>query len=408
MQPVSRRILLAGAVAVAVERLLVTGQDSQGNVAAATCDVTVDDGAPSATFDFVIGANADYLRSLSRTGPAWQRVLDQANAAYGFDPQSNTPDGSGNAFAGGLVYVATESTAYRDKVNAALDAVQAHGPTNWFHAAANRKGNGWILAANLVGRPVRTTSADLTPWGQFLSDFVRVQHSGNGRAGIIGQASWQWDNNHGSAARKTYIAAMAALGLRNTTINGQPGGVEPFWEWMKAWLGGTHPGFAYSGTDTSTSYGTMGATEPALSGTWQHPGHPAGIVPSSTWAGAAVDSRRESAIPSEYIRENGSFPTIGTSAGNYIFGNAGRMTEAAVVVAAMGHPEVWQYADQALRRWRQAAYDRGFVMPEGAQNQQSDSILNGVYGTSFPAVSSVAEGITGGDWLASGGQWPIT
>lgn len=356
--------------------------------------------------EFAFGATTAYIKSLPTSGAEWDRLKRQADAPYDLLIGDGATDGSGNAFAGGLVYVRTGDIAYKNKVNAALDKVQASNPGGWWHAAANRKMIGWALAGQLVGREAKTSAGSYTAWGQFLRNQLTVTHGGPSKSGVMGEAAWSWDNNHGAAAMQSYAAICAVLGIKNETMNGHPGGLDPLYQWLKAWLGGTHSGFAYSGTNTNTSYGTMGATDTQYSLTWQFAGKHAGLVPSSAWAGTSVDAKRAGAIPSDVIRDGGAYPNPGGSAKHYVPGNGGRRTMAAVILAANGHPDIWQYADKGLLRWRQWMVTNNMPI-EGSNNMAYDSVLNAVYGTNFPSKADKSEGITSADWLALGGKWPI-
>ncbi len=352
--------------------------------------------ATGGSSDFDFGADASYLDTLPTSGAAWDRVKAQADAPYDLLIGDGATDGSGNAFAGGLVWQRTGDAAYRDKVNAALDQVEATDPAGWWHAAANRKMIGWALAGQLVDRPVKGADGSLTSWGTFLSEQLTVTHGGPGRSGVMADAAAGWDNNHGSAARQSEAAIRAVLDLPLTDQCDN----------AKAWLGGGHAGQGFVASTSPTS-DAMGITDASFSSTWQHdPAKPYGVVPSSAWAGETVDPRKAGAIPSDVIRDGGSFPNIGGSASHYVFGNGHRMTNALTVLAANGCV-LWDYADRAAMRWRVWAMDNGLQQPEGANNEHGDVILNAVYGTDFPAVGTRGgEGIVGGDWLASGGQWP--
>jgi hypothetical protein len=377
----------------------LTVTDDRGATGTAAQSVSAAAPAPTPTESmFAIGVTATYLRGLPQTGPEWDRLKAMADRALTFDPADGALDGSGDAFCAGLMYVATGVQSYADKVTAMLDTIVAHGPVDWWHAAANRKAGGWALAAQLVGY-------DTPAWRSFLRAMLDTAHAGHNRSGVMHDCAWDWDNNHGGAAMQSYAAICAVLGIREETIAGTLGGLDHLAKWLKAWCGDTSEyGFHVTATKT---YGGLGKTDPTYSDTWQHdPARPAGVVQSSILLGETVDPAKEGAVPSDVIRENSAFPTIGGSATNYVYGNAGRRVNAAIILAANGHPGVWEWGDRALLRWRQWC-DRNAVAPSGAQNQHADSTLNAVYGTAFPAVPSTGEVITCGDWLALGGSWPV-
>lgn len=350
---------------------------------------------PAAGTEFAFGADSAYLESLPTTGAEWNRVKAMADEVYDLKIGDGATDGSGSAFAGGLVYQATGDTAYKTKVNAALDAVEATNPADWWHAAANRKLIGWALAGQLVDRDVRDAGGSLTSWGSWLNTHLTVTHDhGPGRAAVMADTAAGWDNNHGSAARASEAAIRAVLGLSLTNQC----------DYAKAWLGGAHSGHGFVDS-TKPGPGAMGITDPTYSRTWQHdPARPSGVVPSSAWAGEPVDPAKAGAIPSDVFRDGGAFPNPGSST-HYIFGNGHRMTNALTVLAANGCV-LWDYADQAAKRWRVWAVDNG-VTPSASQHQHGDAILDAVYGTSFGTVGTTGgEGIVGTDWLTLGGAFP--
>lgn len=338
---------------------------------------------------FAFGLSEADIRSLPQTGPEWNNVKAMADRVLTFDPSDGALDGSGNAFCAGLVYVATGDVVYKNKVTTILQQIETNGPVNWWHAAANRKAGGWALASELVGY-------DSPTWPQFLRDMLFVAHAGHNRSGVMFDCAGDWDNNHGSAARAS--AACIAAVLKDQAL------LDSVARFSLGWLG-DHT--AYPHQDSTSPTGALGITDPPLSRTWQHnPAQPYGIVPTSLMVGEPVDSRKEGAVPSDVIRENASFPNIGGST-HYIFGNAGRMTNAAVILAANGYPNIWDVADEALYRWRAWTVRNG-VQAEGAGAAAHDPVLNKVYLADYPAkVSGTGETITGTDWLVLHPGFPV-
>lgn len=370
-----------------------SGHDDEGNPA--TGEVTVDVAPTPAPGVFAtLGVDVDYIRSLPTSGPEWARLKAQADAPYPVDHLDGATDGSGNSVAGAIVWLRTGDEAYRSRVVAALGEVQSIDPSAWWHAAANRKLAGWAIAGDLIGHTA-------PEWHACLRAHLTAAHQGHNRSGVMAKCAWHWDNNHGGAALSSYVAICAALGIVDEEIGGYPGGLSNAYKWLAGWLG-DHTQFGHSDS-TNPSYGSIGITDPPLSRTWQaDPTVPYGVVPASSGA-------KSGAVPSDVIRDGGAYPTPGGSAKHYVYGNAGRRTVAAAILAANGFPQVWEVADRALLRWRQWCVDNPTVgAPEGAPNQHYDAIVNAVYGTSFPATGTAGgESIVGADWLSLGGAWPI-
>lgn len=341
----------------------------------------------------VLGVTDAYIDSLPTAGADWTELLAMADGAYTVDIADGALDGSGNAVAGALVYLRTGNTAYLNKVNAALNAVQATSPAAWWHAAANRKIGGWVAAAQLVGKPARNPDGSLNAWGQWLSTQLTVTHGGPGRSAVMLDAARGWDNNHGAAARQSVAAIEAYLDLPLTTSCNA----------MKAWLGGTHPGYAFVASNSPTA-GQLGWSPDEPS--WYDPQHYAGINPSAAWAGHPVPALMDGAITGDVHRDGAAYPTIGASgADHYIFGNLYREVAAMVTLAANGCP-LWTYADDAMRRARVWAANN-IPDHDGDYLGNADAALNAVYGLTYPDGVGAGENfLVASGWLAPGGAWP--
>lgn len=360
---------------------------------------------------FVIGATAAQIQSAPRSGTEWTNLKRQADDLYTFVKDDGATDGSGNAVAGALVYVATGDTAYKNKVMAAVNSVESSGTGGWWHAAANRKLGGWALAAHLVGH--KTTS-----WHTFLKAMLTQVNGGPGRSSVMARAAWDWDNNHGGAAMGSYIMICAVTGLTasTVTIDGNPGGVFHANKWLRGFCGDhTASGFGHVDSTSPTYAQGMGVTSEARNRGWHmDEAQPYGIGPTTGMWGATVPTTREGAVPSDVVRgTTENHPTVGTDAKHYVYGNAGRRMVGAVVLAGMGYPDIWTVGDDALYRWRaNAARFSLLAMPEGANNKLYDPIVRKVYGrkydtSAFSANSEKSEVITGTEWLALIPDWPV-
>lgn len=391
------------------------------------------DPEPAAS-EFVFGMSTARIQALPRTGAAWNNVVTLADQVYNIQYSEaqgggggGAIDGSSSAFCGGLVWVATGNTAYRDKVNAALDELEfsigLNPPLEWHHAAFNRKLGGWAMAGQLVGRAVRNTNGSLTSWGRFLSDMRFKIGTGPARANPMHNCAFDWSNNHGAAARASLAAITAILGelTSQNAPNGYPIGLADQWKWFKAFCGdksdyGCHP------TATRT-YGGLGKTDPTFSNSWMvHTTDWAPINQSTALFGSNVPLYLDGCLNSEAFRDGTTFsldangrPVMGASGDQYSFGALSSATMNAVIFAAAGYTQVWQTGDHALRRAR-SFLSRWNYNKTGEQHEPQDPILRKVYlrpGFTFPGSGSFTTStpgrsylMSGTDWLALDAQWP--
>lgn len=348
---------------------------------------------PTGAVDYKsLGMSRDYLMSLPTSGTQWSQVLSQANDSYSILIGDGNTDGSGNAVAGGLVYARTGDTAMRNKVNAALDTVQASNPADWWHAAANRKMIGWVQAAELVGRPVRTSGGALTAWGQFIQAQTTVTHGGPSRSGVMTRAAYGWDNNHGAAARQSLAAIQAVLG--------DTAGLAKSCRHMEAFLAGkSRDGSVTFVASTSPGSNQMGWSDEAAS--WYVSGNLAGIGPVG-------NGLRSGAVASDTWRDGGTYPTIG-SAGrdHYIAGNLMREGAASGILNANGCQGIWQVGDSALLRGEEWIVANNIT--NASPHNGTLGLFNDAYGRNFGTATSRAESYAGqSHWLALGSGWAAT
>jgi hypothetical protein len=346
---------------------------------------------PSGGFD-VLGVTQAYIDGLPTTGAEWAELVAMADAPYTVDSGDGAVDGSGNAVAGALVYARTGNTGYKTKVEAALTTVQGIAPGAWQHAAFNRKFGGWVAAAQLIGKPARNADGSLNAWGSLVNSHLTTLHSGGpARSNDVMDAARGWDNNHGAAARQTVAAIEAYLDLPLTASCNA----------MKAWLGGTHPAYAFV-PSTNPGPNQMGWTGSAANSGWYVTSpYLAGINPP------VADLRLNGAIPSDVERDGGNFPTIGAAgADHYVDGNMMRETAAMVTLTANGCP-LWTHGTSALDR----ADDWATRYIPDHQNDylgNADPVMNAVYGNATPADVGTGENfLVASEWLTLGGAWPI-
>lgn len=349
---------------------------------------------PTGPVDFrSIGASRDYIMSLPTSGTQWQQVVSMAGDAYTVDTGDGATDGSGNAVAGALVYVRTGDTTYRDKVNAALDQVQATNPASWWHAAANRKMVGWVQAAELVGRAARNADGSLTAWGRYISEHTTVTHqAGPSRAAVMTRAAYGWDNNHGAAARASLAAIQAVLG--------DTAGLSKSCKAMQAFLGGSSADGTYRFVmSTNPGSNEMGITGGAES--WYVSGNPAGI-------GLPGNGLRSGAIPSDAFREGATYPTIGAAGrDHYIAGNLMREVAAIGILEANGCDGLWEYASSAPLRAMEwiVANNVNVASPHNG----AVGLIDDAYGRDFGSATSRGESYASSShWLALGSGWAAT
>jgi len=144
------------------------------------------------------------LVALPTSGPAWDRLLADANASWGAaDPSNQDSKVARLVFAGALVAARTGDEAMRQKV---VDALEGwwRGPFSTRLLALARQTYGYVLAADLVG--YRNPS-----FAEWLADARTRQAGTHARWKTLGFTAGNTANNYGTWSLASLIAIDAFL-----------------------------------------------------------------------------------------------------------------------------------------------------------------------------------------------------
>jgi hypothetical protein len=353
----------------------------------------------------MIGLTAAEIRALPMSGAGWNNLVTQSNKTITVDLAKSgiSSLAASHALSAALRYVRTGDVAYRTKVVNALEQVRTFPIASSHYSAYLRQMAGWIMAADLVGH--RTTA-----FTAFVDTIRFADLPGHSQWGGMFKASYRAPNNHGQLARASLLAANLFLGdMNKRTPSGNPGGVEQDIRYFRAFLGDASQ--YGTGAEAHGSWGKFGTGADGWNygGTWMHskvanvwvPINPVGSGPT-----------KNGALSQELYRDTTSFsldangrPIFGPKGAMYTYmtGN-GILTEAALLAAA-GYTDVWQWSDQAVRRWREYLHRWNYQHTHASVHGWIDPLLNHVYGTSYPAVDDQGYGLTATRWLTQNPRW---
>jgi hypothetical protein len=258
-----------------------------------------------------------------------------------------------------LVYVRTGNSAYREQVVAAI--LKAMGTEDGSNALAlSRNLAGYVIAADLVG----LSGADATAFRTWLA---AVRHENlDGRTLI--SAHEIRPNNWGTHAGVSRIAAAIYLGdmedlQRAATV-------------FRGWLGdrSAYAGFSYGELD------------------WQaNPAEPVGVNP----AGSTIQGHNVDGVLPDDQRRAGAF-TWPPPKENYVWEALQGAVAQARLLSRRGF-DAFNWSDQAIRRaltWLHAQAS----FPATGDDGSTPWLVNGVYGTNFPAPNNAKPGKNGLGW----------
>ena len=306
------------------------------------------------------------IQRLPMSGPAWEAVFEQANAAAGTPNVSDqNQDNNVYVLAKALVHVRTGDERYRNEVRtncmAAIDT-ELGGRT----LALGRELLAYVVAADLVGLEADEHNA-FSAWLQRTLtetlDGRTLQSTHEDRA-----------NNWGTHAGASRVAAAVYL-------NDQAE-IERCAQVFKGWLGDR-------GAYAAFEYGDL---------SWQaDPSRPVGVNPAdATKDGHSVDG----AIPDD-MRRGCSFQMPPCHTGYAWEALQGAVAQAEILYR-QGH-DAWQWQDRALLRAVQFLYDldqrHGGWWADGDDTWQV-WLVNAAYGTTFPHETPARSGKNMGwtDW----------
>lgn len=303
------------------------------------------------------------IAALPANGPGWQSVFSWAQESSSNPDLSDQNDQTDAVVvAKALVYVKTGDSGYREEVVAAIMA--AMGTEDGGNALAlARNLAGYVIAADLVG----LSGAEDAAFRGWLSD---VRHENlDGRTLISTHENRP--NNWGTHAGASRIAAAIFLGdtadlQRAATV-------------FRGWLGerAVYAGFKYGDLD------------------WQaNPAAPVGVNP----AGATIQGHNVDGVLPDDQRRGGPF-TWPPPGENYVWEALQGVVAQARMLNRQGF-DAFNWSDQAILRAVSWLHEEaGF--PASGDDSSTPWLINGVYGTGFPAPGNAKPGKNGLGWY----QW---
>lgn len=293
------------------------------------------------------------LSGLPTEGPAWDRLLAEANRSAG-TPNLADQDDSTNVrvLAKALVYARTGQSIYRAQViSACMAAIGTEGGRT---LALGRELIGYVLAADLVGLP----EAEDERFRSWLRGLPETRIDGR----TLRSTHEDRPNNWGTHAGGSRLAVAIYLGDADE--------IQRSADVFRGWLGdrSAYDGFAY-GDDA-----------------WQCDGQrPVGINPAGCRRnGHSLDG----ALPEE-LRRAGDFAWPPPHE-NYIYEGLQGALAQAVMLHRLGF-DVWNWSDRALLRAYRWLYDEADFPAVGDDRWQMH-VVNFFYGTAFPVAETTSPG----------------
>jgi hypothetical protein len=313
-----------------------------------------------------IWANADELRALPASGPAWDNLKDAADSDLAGGVLSTRDDHNVRTMAAGLVAARLGSDTYRAKVRESLRGVMAAPINGADPLAILRRLGTYAIAADLVDLKNFDPSFD-QQFRVWLDRTRKTPYDGE----TVAAYHERRPNNWGTHAGVSRIAAALYLGDRTE--------LERAAQVFRGWLGDrtAYAGFTYNDVEW-----------------WQaDPTKPVGINPKgATREGHSIDG----VLPDDQ-RRAGPF-TWPPQKENYIYTALEGSLGQAVLLSRQGY-DVWNWSDRALLRAFVWLHEQANYPAEGNDCWQP-VIINRVYGTGFPAPASSDPGknIGWADW----------
>lgn len=360
----SRRARLAVTAAAIGVAALVAGVVLHGAKA-------VNEGAPAV--DRGIWISLDEVRQLPKSGSAWRRLKQAADAGLGdadIADQNSSHDVKTLAVA--LVFARTGKESYRAKaVDAIMDAIGTEDGGRTL--ALGRNLVAYVIAADLVNLRAYAPS-DQKRFAKWLREVRKERFEGR----TLVSTHEQRPNNWGTMAGASRAAIAAYLGERAE--------LDRVAKVFKGWLGdrSSYDGFVYGEVE------------------WQaNPDEPVGVNPvGARRNGFSIDG----ALPPE-MRRGGKF-RVPPKRTDYPWGGLGGAVVTAELLSRQGY-DAWRWEDQALRRAVQFLYDLdrayGKWWADG-DDTWLPWLVNARYGTSFPTAPAVFPGknMAWTDWTHAG------
>lgn len=370
---------------------------NRGDSSTATVAVTVaagpgagpDPEAPSAG-DYVLVRRSD-LMSKPTSGPGWDFLKQQADSSWGPPNLSemNTTTQT-QVLAAALVYARTGEASYRDRVIAAVREVPGTEAGADIVLPVARNLFGYAVAADLVGMPLDTQTANGQTWREFLQGVRQQEFPGNGSWPSLEITAGHSAGNWNAYALSSHLAVSAVLGdeaavARDITI-------------FRRFLGDTTS--PWPAFNPSAGYAWAGNvfTGPNPGRTWDMtPTLQRGInpaVPGNPRSGAIIiDASRHSSVPAAPCC------TMELAGRAYTEESLDALLAIATVLKARGL-DVTDLENQALRRAYEYLLSAGGPSPY-AENRYLALAVNSLYGTAHDTSrgDSISRHLGFGGWL---------
>jgi uncharacterized protein YjdB len=311
------------------------------------------------------------LDALPTSGSAWNNVKDAADTDLRGGVLTERDDHNVRVMAAGLVAARLDDNRYRAKVRDALVDLMSVPLDNEDGLAVNRRLVAYVAAADLINLAAYAPSVD-ADFRQWLEK-VRSTSFQSGGGGTIAEYHERRPNNYGTMAGASRMAV--ALYLDDHAE------FERAMKVFRGWLGDRN---AYAGFNFGSDLSWQ-ADERA----------PVGINPR----GATKDGRNIDGVLPDDQRRCGSFddePWPCTT--NYSYGGLAGALAQAQILQQQGYA-AFEWQDRAILRamtWLHEVADQ----PADGDREWQPHLVNGIYGTSFPAPSAARPGKNVGwaDW----------
>lgn len=363
---------------------------ARGDTSTATVTVTIA-AEPVAGPDPVIPSAGDYvlipraeLMSKPTSGAGWDFLKGQADSVWEA-PDLSAPNtkNPGRVLAAALVYARTGDVAYRDKVIAAVRQLPGTETGADIVLPLARNLFGYVMAADLVGMPLETVTANGQTWREFLQGVRQLEFPGHTRWLTLETTAGDTAGNWNAYALSSHLAVSIVLG--------DEAAIERDIAIYRRFLGDTNspwPAFKPTSGHVWNGNGSTWDMTPTL----QRGINP--DVPGDRRSGAIIiDVSRHTVYPSVPCC------TVDLAGRAYTEESLDALLAVAMVLKARGS-DFTGFEDQALRR----AYE--FLLANGGPSGYSNGrylapAINAWYGTSHDTTDgdSIARHLGFGGWL---------
>ncbi len=359
------------------------GDASTATVTVSIAAVAGPDPATPIAGDYALIPRAE-LMSKPTSGAGWDFLTRQADSVWEA-PDLSAPNtkNPGRVLAAALVYARTGDLSYRDKVIAAVRQLPGTEASADIVLPLARNLFGYVMAADLVGMPLDTVTANGQTWQEFLRGARDLEFPGNTRWLTLEKTAGDTAGNWNAYALSSHLAVSIVLGdeaavARDITI-------------FRRFLGDTTspwPAFKPTSGHAWNGNGSTWDMTPTL----QRGINPA--VPGDRRSGAIIiDVSRHTVYPSVRCC------TVDLAGRAYTEESLDGLLAVAMVLKARGS-DFTDFEDQALRR----AYE--FLLANGGPSGYSNGrylapAINAWYGTSHDTSDgdSIARHLGFGGWL---------